>query len=61
LLLGDLGAEQITDDARRFVAALDAGRHHLVIGGAHAEQRNAVLIGGDVTPVSHPVETRVWG
>jgi hypothetical protein len=38
LLLGDLGAEQIADDARRLVAALDAGGHQLVIGGAHAEE-----------------------
>jgi hypothetical protein len=38
LLLGDLGAEQVADNARRFVPAFDAARHHLVIGGAHAEQ-----------------------
>src|SRR5262245_53562112 len=30
LLLGDLGAEQIADDPRRLVPALDAGGHHLV-------------------------------
>src|SRR6266852_3163520 len=30
LLLGDLGAEQIAEDARRLVPALDAGHHHLV-------------------------------
>jgi hypothetical protein len=38
LLLGDLGAQEIADDARRLVPALDAARHHLVIGGAHAEE-----------------------
>ena len=36
LLLGDLGAEQIADDARRLVPALDAGGHHLVVGRPHA-------------------------
>jgi hypothetical protein len=38
LLFGDLGLEQIADDARRLVLALDGGRHHLVVGGAHAEE-----------------------
>ncbi len=38
LLLGDLGAEQVADDARRLVAALDAARHHLVVSGAHTKQ-----------------------
>src|SRR5512147_409062 len=33
LLLGNLGLEQITDNARRLVLTLDAGRHHLVVGG----------------------------
>ena len=28
--------QQIADDARRLVLALDAGRHHLVIGRPHA-------------------------
>jgi hypothetical protein len=36
LLLGDLGGQQVTDDARRFVLALDGGGHDLVIGAAHA-------------------------
>ena len=36
LLLGDLGTQEFADDARRLIAALEAGRHHLVIGGAHA-------------------------
>jgi hypothetical protein len=36
LLLGDLGAEQIADNPRRLVPALDAGGHHLVVGGSHA-------------------------
>jgi len=36
LLLGDLGPQQITDDARRLALALDTGRHHLVVGGPHA-------------------------
>src|SRR6516164_6215585 len=31
LLLGDLGAEQIANDAGRLVPALDAGGHHLVV------------------------------
>jgi hypothetical protein len=30
LLLGDLGAEQIADDARRLVPALDTGGHYFV-------------------------------
>ena len=38
LLLGDLGGEQVADDARRLVLALDAGGHDLVVGGPHAEQ-----------------------
>ena len=38
LFLGDLGAQEVADDARRLLPALDAARHHLVIGGAHAEQ-----------------------
>ena len=36
LLLGDLGPQQITDNARRLALALDAGCHHLVVGGTHA-------------------------
>src|SRR5213595_4323474 len=36
LLLGDLGAEQVAEDARRLVPALDAGGHHLVVRRAHA-------------------------
>jgi hypothetical protein len=36
LLLGDLGAEQIADDPRRLVPALDAGGHHLVVCRPHA-------------------------
>jgi hypothetical protein len=37
LLLGDLGCQQVTHDARRFVLALDAGiGHDLVISAAHA-------------------------
>jgi hypothetical protein len=35
LLFCDLGAEQMADDTRRLVPALDAGRHHLVIGRPH--------------------------
>jgi hypothetical protein len=38
LLLGDLGVEQIADDARRLMPTLDAGGHHLVVGRAHAEE-----------------------
>jgi hypothetical protein len=37
LLLGDLGAEQVADDARWLVAALDAARHRLVVSRPHAE------------------------
>ena len=33
LLLGDLGLEQVADDALRFVLALDAGGHDLIEGG----------------------------
>src|SRR5436305_3488206 len=36
LLLGDLGTEEIADDARWLVSALDAGGHHLIIGCSHA-------------------------
>src|SRR5208337_5113458 len=36
LLLGDLSLQEIANDARRFVLTLDPGRHHLVVGGAHA-------------------------
>jgi hypothetical protein len=35
LLLGDLSRQQITNDPRRLVLALDACRHDLVIGAAH--------------------------
>ena len=41
LLFGDLGAEQIANDARRFVPALDAGGHHLVIGRSHPVELEA--------------------
>src|SRR6266403_350160 len=36
LLLADLGVEQITDDALRFVLAFDGRGHDLVEGGLHA-------------------------
>ena len=36
LLLGDLGVEQIADDALRLVLALDGGGDDLVVGGLHA-------------------------
>src|SRR5262244_552476 len=36
LFLGDLGTEQIADDPRRLVPALDPGGHHLVVGCPHA-------------------------
>jgi hypothetical protein len=43
LLLGDLGAEQIAEDARRLVPALDAGGHHLVIGRPQELERRHQL------------------
>ena len=36
LLFGNLGGEQIADNARRLVPALDGGGHHLVISRTHA-------------------------
>ena len=36
LLLGDLGAQEVADEALRLVRALDRGREHLVVGGLHA-------------------------
>src|SRR5256885_13142422 len=36
LLLGDFGAQEIADDARRLVPAFDAGGHHLIVGRSHA-------------------------
>src|SRR6516165_6493958 len=36
LLLSNLGAKQVADDAWRLVSTLEAGRHHLVIGRPHA-------------------------
>src|ERR1700724_44809 len=36
LLLTDLGVEQVADNGRGFVLALDSGRHDLVEGGLHA-------------------------
>jgi calcineurin-like phosphoesterase family protein len=36
LLLGDLSLQEITNDARRLLLTLDPGRHHLIVGGAHA-------------------------
>ena len=38
LFLGNLGAEQIADDARRLVPAFDAGGHHFVVGRSHPEE-----------------------
>jgi hypothetical protein len=35
LLLGDLSAQEIADNAWRLVPALDAGGHHLVVGRSH--------------------------
>ena len=35
LFLGDLGLQQIADDARRFMLALDAASHDLIISAAH--------------------------
>jgi hypothetical protein len=35
LFLGDLGLQEVADDAGRFVLALDACGHDLVIGAAH--------------------------
>lgn len=36
LFLGDLGLQQVADDAGRFMLALDATGHNLVIGAAHS-------------------------
>jgi hypothetical protein len=36
LFVGNLGAEQFADNARRLVATFDTRGHHFVIGGAHA-------------------------
>src|SRR4051794_6028200 len=38
LLFGDLGGEQLADDARRLVLALDRGGYYLVVSRPHAEQ-----------------------
>jgi hypothetical protein len=35
LLLGDLSAQEIADNAWRLVPTLDAGGHHLVVGRSH--------------------------
>jgi hypothetical protein len=35
LLLGDLSAQEIADNAWRLVPALDAGGHHLIVGRSH--------------------------
>ena len=36
MLLADLGAEQIADDALRLMLAFDGGGHDLIEGGLHA-------------------------
>jgi hypothetical protein len=35
LFFADFGLQQIADDARRLMLALDARRHDLVVGGLH--------------------------
>ena len=50
LLLGDLGLEQVAEDPRRFVLALDAGGHDLVIGQAHAVELQRAHQVEDVGP-----------
>jgi len=49
LLLGDLRLQQVADDARRFMPALDAIAHDLVIGAAHPVELQR----------AHPVEDLV--
>ena len=46
--------QQITDDARRLALALDAGRHHLVVGGAHAVQLERAHQVEDLGPFHQP-------
>ena len=38
LLLRDLGAQEVADEALRLVLALERGRERLVVGGLHAEE-----------------------
>ena len=62
LLLGDLGREQIADDPRRLVLALDAGGHDLVIGAAHAvELQRAISSRTSCVPSACPPEAVVAG
>jgi hypothetical protein len=51
LLFGDLGLQQIPDDVRRLALTLDAGRHHLVVGGPHAVQLERAHQVEDLAPV----------
>ena len=38
LLFGNFGLKKIADDLRRLVLPLYASRHHIIIGGSHAEE-----------------------
>ena len=48
LFLRDFGFQQIANDARRLVLALDPGRHHLVVGAAHTKELQLAHQGEDV-------------
>ena len=50
LFFGDLGLQEIANNARRFVLTLDPGRHDLVEGGAHAVELQLTHQGENAGP-----------
>jgi hypothetical protein len=61
LFLGDLGLQQVTDDAGWFVLALDAGGHDLVISTAHSIELEAAHQVEVEPVVRHRSENRLRG
>ena len=61
LLLGNLGLQQVADDAGRFVLALDAGGHDFIISTAHPIELEAAHQVEGEPVVRHRSENRWRG
>lgn len=59
LLLGDLGGEEIADDALRLVLAFDGCRDDLVEGALHAEELEVEHGGEDLGAFHHTTLLRL--
>jgi hypothetical protein len=59
LLFGDLGLQQVADDALRFVLALHRRGDDLVEGGLHAIELQVHHGGQDLGPLHHTVLLRL--